>query len=855
MFFRLALLSGLVFIFALILLFGLLAWAYQDKIKEAFVHHLNQGLKTEIFVEDISINILRSFPLASLTLTNATVMGSAQPADTLLAARKIYFQFSIVDFLRQNYTVRQVEISRALLHMKLLEDTNNFSFWESEPTHDASPKDFNFHLQRVLLNDVEYRLQDLRNQHEVSLLVKKLGLRGDFTRDSYVMEIQGDVYLDKLVLDNAFMAGQQNVSLDFGLDVLNNELFRFRQGRLSVGSHDFLVQGSMDFSEPDAWLDLEIGAQKLKLENFIRDLPPAYARYFEGYRSRGDFYFQAMIKGTFSSLVKPYVSADFGIKQGELFHRRANLRFEDISFDASFNNGNRRNLSTSALSVSDFKASLNNAHLKGEGRFFNFEEPLLDFKLFSDISAGEWVRFLQIDTIPHASGQLLVDVSFKGRLGKNRSFTTREFMASSVDGGIKVENLSLRIKNDPLDYNSIRADFLFNNNDVVVKHFSGKASGSDFYMQGFFRNMLPWLFTDNERIVVDASLKSSNINFNELLQHQSGEESDTTYRLRLSDKIDFHLKADIEQLAFRKFQASNVKGTLTMRDQVFLAENITLATMKGRILANGFINGKNENTLIMGCDARLENVDVNQLFYQMGNFGQQGIVDDNLRGRITANASFVSHWNPQLEIDWSSLETTANIKVENGELINYKPMMALSRFIRVGDLNRVEFSTLENQIRIKDQKIIIPDMEINSNAINIKLSGEHNFNNEIDYRLQVLLSDLLARRNRESRNPQEQYGDIIDDGLGRTTLFLLVTGTTDDPVFRYDRQGVREKLREDFRQERHNLRDLLQKEFGIARSSDTLPDGTVMQPTERKTQQQEIKKREQGRFVIEWDED
>jgi len=180
-------------------------------------------------------------------------------------------------------------------------------------------------------------------------------------------------------------------------------------------------------------------------------------------------------------------------------------------------------------------------------------------------------------------------------------------------------------------------------------------------------------------------------------------------------------------------------------------------------------------------------------------------------------------------------------------------MLALSRFIRVGDLNQVKFSTLENQIRIKNQKIIIPDMTVNSNAINIKLSGEHTFENEIDYRVQVLLADLLARRHRESRNPQEQFGDIIDDRQGRTTIFLRITGTIDDPIFRYDTRAVREKIRDDLRQEGQNLRQILREEFGLGRT-DTLPDGTPVQPTQRQIEQQEIRTREKGKFIIEWED-
>jgi hypothetical protein len=183
-------------------------------------------------------------------------------------------------------------------------------------------------------------------------------------------------------------------------------------------------------------------------------------------------------------------------------------------------------------------------------------------------------------------------------------------------------------------------------------------------------------------------------------------------------------------------------------------------------------------------------------------------------------------------------------------LIDYKPILQLSRFIKIGDLEHINFSTLENQISIKNETIFIPFMEINSSAINIKLSGEHYFNNDINYRLQVLLSDILARRNRQSRNPQEQYGDVIDDG-NNTTLFILVTGNIDDPIFKYDRKSVREKIREDFKKERKNIIEILKQEFKI--SKDTILEELPIEQKDIIEERKEIKKREEGDFIIEWD--
>jgi hypothetical protein len=853
-FLKITFLSGLVFLVSLFLIVSILAWVYRDNIKQRFVSEINKGLQTEVFIEDISLNVFRSFPFAAISLRNVVMLETpgSQPTDTLLMAKRIYFQFSILDLIRGNYKIRQAEIVSGFMNMKIFEDgRNNYAFWKYT-TDDEDAVAFKFQLQRVLLNQIDYRFTDYADGHALHFSLDRAHLTGNFLRDNYLMSIRGDMLANEIIIDKAPMLSDRPVSFNFELDVVNNNIFTFREGVFKLGNHTFTASGSIDLSGQDVYLDLQIGAKQLRLENFVEDLPPQFARYLQGYRSKGELFFNATISGVFSSLIKPYISADFGIHDGELFHRKANLRFTGISFEGSFNNGQFRHLNSSTLSLEGFQAILNEGVIRMDGSLHNFAEPVLDVKLYSNIKADEWQRFLQIQKIRRAAGDLLIDIDFKGRLGENREFTKFHFMASQVKGTVTATDLSFALADDLLDYHSIFADLQFNNNDIVIRRFEGNASTSDFDMKGYFRNVLPWLFLENERLFVSATLASSNLNFNELLQYNVTE-SDTTYRLRLSEYIDFRLEAEVGKLAFKKFEAEQVKGSLSMREQVFYAGNISLNTMKGKILASGYINGKNEHQLVMGCEARIQDVDVYDLFFQFGNFGQQSIEYHNLRGRITADASIISRWSPFLEIDWNTLEVTANLKVENGELIDYKPMLALSRYIRVGDLNQVKFSTLENQIRIKNQVIIIPDMEINSNAINIKLSGEHTFENTIDYRLRVLLSDLLARRNRESRNPQEQYGDIIDDGLGRITLFLRVTGTIDDPVFRYDTQGVRDKLRDDFRQERQNLRQVLRTEFGLGRN-DTLPDGSPVEPTERQQESDDIKKREQGKFIIEWDD-
>jgi hypothetical protein len=70
-------------------------------------------------------------------------------------------------------------------------------------------------------------------------------------------------------------------------------------------------------------------------------------------------------------------------------------------------------------------------------------------------------------------------------------------------------------------------------------------------------------------------------------------------------------------------------------------------------------------------------------------------------------------------------------------------MLALSKFIDVNELKNLKFASLANTLSIKNRIVTIPAMQIQSNALNVDFAGTHNFDNIIDYRLKILLSDLI----------------------------------------------------------------------------------------------------------------
>ena len=93
---------------------------------------------------------------------------------------------------------------------------------------------------------------------------------------------------------------------------------------------------------------------------------------------------------------------------------------------------------------------------------------------------------------------------------------------------------------------------------------------------------------------------------------------------------------------------------------------------------------------------------------------------------------------------------------------------------------------------------------------------------------------------KQKKENEEFGGHEEDDGLGRTTLFLKMTGTVDNTKISYDRKGLRKKWSEDLKTEKESIKSILKEEFG------------KQSETEKEQSSREV---EDYNFEMEWEDD
>lgn len=248
---------------------------------------------------------------------------------------------------------------------------------------------------------------------------------------------------------------------------------------------------------------------------------------------------------------------------------------------------------------------------------------------------------------------------------------------------------------------------------------------------------------------------------------------------------------DIHHLKYHKLFLDNFKGRIRMRKDHFIyIDTLSMDIAGGHIDLKGYLNGSNPDEIYFAPNFYISNLDLNKVMIKADNFGQEYVVNDNIKGFLSGTIKGQIKLYPDLfpVLDKSDLEM--NLMIKNGVIVNYAPLRSVADFFKDKNLNYVRFDTLQNTFTLKNNEVSFPAMTINTTLGFIEVSGKQNLNEPMDMNYVVrvpwalvtnaAVSKLFGGRNK-NEIPEDQVDDIIKRDENRKTRFIniRVTGNTD----------------------------------------------------------------------------
>lgn len=786
---------------------------YGPQLQQRLISSLNQYLKTKVQTQNINLSLWQDFPNLTLNMTNVRVQPSALDTPRYLA--RFHKVKAVVDPLSVitsgPYEIAAFKLSDGYLKPRVSKALKvNYQILKNPDTAKSTNKSTGpaLNVRNVVLRNIRLDYRNHSQGEVYELFSRRLALSGKVRQASTRLSAKGKGLLNALKINGNTYAAEKPFKIKTTLKVQHDpNQYQVKQGKITLAGADFSVKGKATNKQEHLALDLTIAGKDNNLQTLLSLTPEYYRKKFSSYSGKGQFYFKAKLNGPVSPTQNPRFKVDFGIKNGTIMRGNQSKPLKAVQLEGHFTNGKQAAALTSMLELKNFEASLNDRNLYGSLTLTNFTDPYLNLHLRGRPRLQNLQALIPNWSKPAVKGDFFIDADFAGRIRHLKQVAT--IPKFNFKGRMGLEKAGLSTPPNHPDISKLNGYFNFNGNDLEIQRLRGKAGKSFFNLTGRVRNVASFMLLPGKKLKVEADLHSRRLFVAPLLMtaNEKGRSSDSAATFALPDFLALDLGFTCEELNYHRFQATGVDGQVAYQDETLELRQLNFQSMKGNVELAGNLKSMPNGNLRVRLKGTGKDIKLDELFYQMENFGQKVLTKDHLEGQVTTNVKLEAAWDPHLQPLYDKLELKGDVVVENGKIKRFQPMMKLAGLVDVDELRQVNFQKLENQVIIKNRKIRIPRMAIKSNAFEGHFSGVHHFDNTIEYHIQFNLSEILFGKKEEY---ETAFGKVVRSENGnQLNLFVKMTGSASDPNLQFDKKAVAQKINKDLEQEGEELRKAL----------------------------------------------
>ena len=815
----------------------------QDRIAGIVLKLLNKNISTKFDVGTVKLSFLKKFPEASLEMKNFVVHSSSGfnsaafkgiNTDTLLSARFVSAEFKITDILKGIYNIDRVSARNGKLN--LFTDTSGSVNYEISVKNESSGDEvFRMDLERITLTDIKTYYNNLATKLVINGLIKNGRIKSEIDGENIAFAAASDMQIESFQLYNTKIIKIIAAHLDVNLQSSKKGIL-FQKGTLSIENCDFGIDGIISSAD---MLDLNITGHNVDIRKIRNYLPEKYLKLVEEFNPSGILFVTSRIRGHLTRTSNPHVEINCRLNNGHIAYGKSNLSIKNLSFSGNFSNGSKNCPETSIVSITDLKAKLGSAEYSGSFTLTGFDHPKVDLSLKGKLFPAELKEFFSLQSISTASGSVDFDLKLFNNTGHYENLTLSDFIDMRPEASLDFNAFSIRFKNNKMQFDDVNGNLSISNS-VLARNFQFNYKRQKITVDGEFRNLPEWLTGKPVQLIASANVSFSRF-IPELYFSDSASVNNPLLKktsFTMPDDIILDLNFKIDTLTYKSFSSSEISGTLNYKPGVVIFKSLNMSSLDGTISGNGFVVQNAGKSVIARGSFNVTDIDVNKAFTTFHNFGQDFLKAENIAGSLSGSLSLLLPMDSLLDPQIKAVTAEGKYTLVNGALINFEPVKQLSSFIELSELENISFAQLKNDFFIRNNSLYIPQMDVNSSAVDLSVNGNHSFDNNYEYHVKMRLSEILSKKRKKIKSNNTEFGVVEDDGLGRTSILLKIKGSGEKVKVGYDIKAAGSEIKNNIKSERQTLKSILNQEYGWYKS-----DTTIRQkPAEKKS-----------RFRISWE--
>ncbi|PKP10530.1 MAG: hypothetical protein CVU09_06310 [Bacteroidetes bacterium HGW-Bacteroidetes-4] len=501
----------------------------EKKIAKLAVEKAGQVVNVPITISDVSFNLLRKFPFATIEL-NEVCLGayhypnpndsSQTTIDTLAYIGRLFVSVKTRPLIRGEVDIVKVELvntyatytvdSLGATNFDFLMDTTAVA---EEPETDTTPSaPLNVNLKELTLKNIVLNYNDASLKAKAQVTIPRLKMSARALGDAYSATVEGNIVANNCAFDGTNLHLMKETELRLDVDY-RNDLATIHKLRLISDGFEFELNGTALVRDTIA-TDLVFNANKIDLAELIKYAPSEMLSEFGVKKVAGLINFDGTVKGNYIDSLLPQVSVNLHMKEGNVVTTEY-PELKNLSFAGSLTNGLLATNKTTSVQFKNIHVETGSSSVDLAFTVVDIDHPAYDVSTKLKINVADFASFIPDSLLESINGVVLADLKTRGQLPDSITddFTDYALMNSSASVSFQNFNVvmdsSLSVKNFGGQMIYTPGRFQVKNLHVNVPEYKVnlKNTGLDTYFKGSV-NRLDKLALDVKRFHLETDSSS-----------------------------------------------------------------------------------------------------------------------------------------------------------------------------------------------------------------------------------------------------------------------------------------------------------------------------------------------------------
>ncbi len=779
-------------LFILVLLFPFI---FKGKIQKAVQTEINKSLNAVVTFDGVGVTFIRQFPDLTISINNLNVRGISQfENDTLASIPALRLTVGLMSVLKGGaYEVKQVILSKPKILFKVLENGQvNWDIVKSDTTADtiAEPSSFKALLQKIEITDGRLIYDDAEMPAFVDFNGITGVLSGDMTMD--VTNLDVDVKCREMTYDYDGVRYMNKISGEVKTPLkadIANWIFTFKDGLVKLNDLGVAADGFFAMPDEGYRMDIRFKAKENTFKSFLSLIPAMYSRDFAGLKASGTMAFGGWVKGLYSDDSIPAFNIDLTVNNGQFSYPGLPGSVSEVNLQANVSNPDgvldHTVLNAPALHLRMMQNPVDASFTVRTP----VSDPDIDAKLKGKINFADVSKIYPLGEKTTLSGIADIDAAFSGRLS---AIEQGDYERFNAEGYAVIENLAYSgdAVEQAVKISTARLDF-----SPAFAQLSGMSAAigkNDIAAEGKIENYLPYLLKKEGVLKGTLSLSSNYMDINSLVSDNTSKDNSSDSSklsvIEIPGNIDCTLSTAFKRLIYDKYDLSNIKGQVFVKDKTLLLIGLTMDALDGTMALKGSYNTFDPKKPLVDLELNIKDVDVKKTFSAFNTMKQLAPIAEKLTGEISTTLKFKGALLENMMPELTSVSAYGLLLSEILKFGNTNTFSKIADALKIEKLRNPAVEKVNLSFDLVNGIATVKPMDFKLGNYKANISGTTGLDKTINYvlTLDIPRSEFGSKANgvldglvsdASKKGIKLTLGDIVP-------VTLLIGGTVTDPTIR-----------------------------------------------------------------------